>query len=248
MVSILRSPTISGEKRKLSTRRPRPKDSEPATAVPSEVVASETPVVDAGAVPTSVAPQVADLVEQARQSVLAQFKEEAEAARELGRQRGLREGHQAGTEEAKQNFAAEFARVRSITDQLQQALVSGNPGVEDMAVEIAFEAVCKVLGNAAVTREGVQAMVHQAAAQVRSGERVVVRLHAADLSLLREAGALETTLPAGSLVSWVADKHVALGGCVIETDGGELDARLETQMERLRSVLVAARRSAADLK
>jgi flagellar biosynthesis/type III secretory pathway protein FliH len=42
-------------------------------------------------------------------------------------------------------------------------------------------------------------------------------------------------------VHWAADKSIELGGCVIETDGGTLDARLETQVEGLRAALVAAR-------
>jgi hypothetical protein len=89
----------------------------------------------------------------------------------------------------------------------------------------------------------VKDLVKQAATHALNSEKVVVRLHAADLAMLREAGALDASLPSGALVTWVADKAVALGGCVIETDGGELDARLETQIDRLRSALVIARKS-----
>jgi flagellar biosynthesis/type III secretory pathway protein FliH len=39
----------------------------------------------------------------------------------------------------------------------------------------------------------------------------------------------------------VADKSIDLGGCVVETDGGTLDARLVTQVDRLRATLLAAR-------
>ncbi len=117
--------------------------------------------------------------------------------------------------------------------------------MEDMALGIAFAALCKILGSAAVTREGIQAIVRQTATQLRTTERVVVRLHAVDLALLHEHGALDATLPSGGAVSWVADSAVVLGGCVIASDGGELDARLETQIERLRTALVAARSQTA---
>ncbi|NHZ89931.1 hypothetical protein F2P45_13045 [Massilia sp. CCM 8733] len=181
------------------------------------------------------------LVAQARESVLAEFKVEADKARELGRQRGLEEGRQSGAEEAKKTFGAELARVRSIADALQQATVSGFKGLEDMAVAIAFEAVCKMMGSAAVTREGIHALVSEAAAHAVSSEKVVVRLHPGDLAALREAGALDDALPSGTLVSWSGDKNVALGGCIVETESGELDARLETQLERLRATLISAR-------
>jgi flagellar assembly protein FliH len=88
----------------------------------------------------------------------------------------------------------------------------------------------------------VRAQVRQAAAAAKNKERLVVRLHPADLSALRAAGALQTILPAEQAVSWVADNSIELGGCVVETDGGGLDARLETQIDRMRTTLLAARR------
>jgi flagellar biosynthesis/type III secretory pathway protein FliH len=39
----------------------------------------------------------------------------------------------------------------------------------------------------------------------------------------------------------VPDERVALGGCLIDSPGGTLDGRLETQLQRLREVLVATR-------
>lgn len=248
MVSIIRSPAISDQKRKLSTRRSRLAESHSATSVSAEQGAAEGQTFDTGHPQGENAQQVTDMVEQARLSVLAQFKDEAESARELGRQRGLREGRLAGREEVKQSFADEVARVRSVADKLRQAMESGVRGQEEMMVAIAFEAVCKVLGDVVVTREGVQALVRQATTHVLGAERLAVRLHPADLSILQDAGGLDGILPSGTVVSWVGDKDIALGGCVVETDGGELDARLETQMEKLRSLLVAARRNAAVLE
>lgn len=249
MVSIIRSPAISEEKRKLTTRSARARVAQagvdvvvPSVPLPLAPAAVAPPTPPAQETVRLPVPDMNSLIEQARESVLAQFKEEADKARELGRQRGLQEGRTAGTEEAKRTFEAELARIRSIADRLQEAVETGFNGVEDMAVAIAFEALCKMLGNTAVTPEGVQALVRQAAAHAINNEKVVVRLHAGDLSVLRAVGALDATLPSGAAVSWVADKAVELGGCVVETDGGELDARLETQIEKLRKTLVAAHR------
>lgn len=249
MASIIRSPELSQERRKLTTRRARNSaahvEKEAAAAAPiAPPVAEEAPAP--APVQTKLAKRtgeadVAALVEQARQSVLEQFKAEGEKARELGRQRGLVEGRQTGVEESRKTFESELDRVRSIADKLQDAMASNLKGIEDIAVSIAFEAVCKILGEAAVTREGVQALVRQAATHATNTEKVVVRLHPADLAALRDTGALDTSLASGVAASWVADEAIALGGCVLETDSGELDARLETQVARLRATLLAAR-------
>lgn len=39
----------------------------------------------------------------------------------------------------------------------------------------------------------------------------------------------------------VADERVALGGCIVETDAGSLDGRLETRLAELKAVLLEAR-------
>lgn len=248
MASIIRSPELSQEKRKLTTRRTRNSaahaEKEAAAAAPvAAPVAEETqaPVPAKPAKRPTDQADVAALVEQARQSVLEQFKAEGEKARELGRQRGLLEGRQSGVEESRKTFEGELDRVRSIADKLQDAMTSNIKGMEDIAVSIAFEAVCKMLGETAVTREGVQALVRQAATHAANTEKVVVRLHPADLAALRDTGALDTSLASGVAASWVADDAITLGGCVLETDSGELDARLETQVDRLRATLLAAR-------
>ena len=235
MVAIIKSPLMLAGKRKLTSR-----DS-PLQAQQQSPDVDKTTSDDAGAQRTQ------EVVEQVRRSILAQIKSEAEAARELGRQRGLQEGRAAGREESQQAFAAELARVRSIAGKLSDALASGIGDMEDLAVAIAFEAVCKVLGETAITLDGVRAQVRQAATHAKNKEGLVVRLHAADLSALRNAGALNAILPPGKAVSWVADDSIELGGCVVETDGGGLDARLETQLERMRTALLAARRQAISI-
>ncbi|MGZ3182489.1 MAG: FliH/SctL family protein [Telluria sp.] len=235
MATIIRSAVVSEEKRKLPAR-----GAGKAMAASAAAAAPAAPAPAAPAAP----PNVEQLIEQARTAVLAQFKNEADTARELGRERGLQEGRQQGAAEARQSFEAELARVRSLADGLQAALAGSIHGLEDLAVALAFEAVCKMLGTAAVTEDGIRALVHQAAQHAAHVEKVVVRLHPADLAALTDAGALDGALPSGSAASWVADKSIELGGCVVETDGGKLDARLETQIEGLREALVAARRRA----
>jgi flagellar assembly protein FliH len=246
MASIIRSPDISQEKRKLTSRRTRAGGAQAvAEAFPVSLPQAAAAPAFAPLPPAQVKPVAGPdpklLFEQARLSVLEQFKHEGEQARELGRQRGLQEGRASGAEEARKSGDAELARLRTLSAGLGRTLEAQLGGVEGMAVAIAFEAVCKILGAAAVTREGIAALVRQAASHAVHTEKVAARLHPSDLELLRDAGALDATLPSGMRINWVADASVVLGGCVLETDSGELDARLETQMERLRSTLLAAR-------
>jgi len=231
--SILRAPQLSTETRKLGTRK---RNQAVAESVAATVAANAETRPE---LPATI--DVDALVDKARSAVLAQVRAEADEAKELARQQGLLEGREAGLQEAKQAFTTDIARIRGVADRLGGTLRSQIAGLEDMAAAIAFEAVCKLLGDGAGSSEQIQALVRAAAAHASERTNLVVRLNEADLAVLKKTGALDDTLP-NSKVKWQADTDVELGGCVVSTDFGDIDARLEIQIERLRDAIMAAQR------
>jgi flagellar assembly protein FliH len=136
----------------------------------------------------------------------------------------------------KAELAEETARLRALAASLEDALAQGIAGMEDAMVEIAFAAACKVLGQAAASEDGARAMVHEAMRQVRAKEGLVLRVSPADHEFLAAR-----VPPADGKVELAADERVAAGGCLIETSGGTLDARLEVQLRQLLDTLLRAR-------
>jgi flagellar assembly protein FliH len=100
--------------------------------------------------------------------------------------------------------------------------------------------VCKLLGQALASREGVTAAVREVVRRARERSRLTLRVSPSDYALIREhlATVLEG-LEAGQ-VEVVSDERVHLGGCLLETPSGSLDGRLEVQLESLRRTLLAA--------
>jgi flagellar assembly protein FliH len=156
-----------------------------------------------------------------------------EALRRQAFDDGYRDGRTQGEKEARAELAAELQNLQALARSVRDALAQGIEGVEDALVEIAFAATCKVLGRAAASEEGVRAMVHEAMSEVRSKDGVRLRVSP------REHAALQAQLSAELEV--LADERVAAGGCLIETTGGTLDARLDIQLRRLADTLTRAR-------
>jgi len=184
-------------------------------------------------------PQLAALGVQAPPQVAplepAPQEDERLALEELRRQAfddGYRDGRSQGEKEARAELAAELQKLQALARSVRDALAQGIEGAEDALVEIAFAATCKVLGRAAASEEGVRAMVREAMSEVRSKEGVVLRVSP------REHAALKAQL--GAELEVLADERVAAGGCLIETTGGTLDARLEVQLRRLADTLARA--------
>jgi flagellar assembly protein FliH len=158
---------------------------------------------------------------------------------------GYRDGYEAGVRAAKAELAEELERMQKLNRSVHDALAQGIEGLEDVMVEIAFAAACKVLGQAALTEEGVRAMVREAMREARSKEGLVLRISPRDYELLYADPPRQRPLAEDAKLEVVADDRVA-SGCLIETGGGTLDARLEVQLRQLLDTLTRARNAQAD--
>lgn len=99
--------------------------------------------------------------------------------------------------------------------------------VEDAVAALAVAVARRVVGEALEARpERVRALVREALSRVRRASRVRVRVHPADAEALAD-------LPA----ELVPDEALARGDCVVDSDLGEVDARIEVRLEALRRAL-----------
>jgi flagellar assembly protein FliH len=185
--------------------------------------------------------------------------EEIEAARAQGLQEGREAGLQLGLKDAQarldeatqaaqaaataqleresarlaKQWADRLARLDAVVKSIDTQLPRHWESLEADAAELAFEVVCRVLGDAPGRRQLIEGMVTQAMSGLRT-QPLRVRLSAADLALIDETGADGAGLRARHpRVEWIADPAVQAGGCLIDGDGGTLDARLEVQLQRL---------------
>ncbi|MFL6665442.1 MAG: FliH/SctL family protein [Rhizobacter sp.] len=214
---------------------PAPMSSGPRIGMPpAPAAASAEPAVAAG----TTAATVPAFDPAARER---EFRSALEAERTKVLEDARAAGHTAGVEAGRAEWQERIAELDRAIGAVRNGFETGIAGAEDVIVEIAFEAIAKILGTAAPTREGVLGIVRETLAAVREREGLVLRLAPGDVAVVEAArpqlqkGAKLPTLQI------VADDRVELGGCLVETAGGGLDGRLETQLGRLRDAQLAAR-------
>ncbi len=175
------------------------------------------------------------------------WREQAERELATVREQVAQEARAAGQAQALADAGDAYRQKQQELDDLLTCL-GGLLGqelesVQDLVVAIAYEAIVKIVGDAVATPEGVRAVVVQAISVARQQEQLVVRVPQNDYRLLIDG--LPGNHPlARPGIEIRPDAQLADGGCVIETDAGQLDARLGTQFSALRSVLLQARRQA----
>lgn len=242
MGAIIRALAVAPELRQL---RRQPVTAPAASTAPANAPGTTPPASEQPAVAQAVQPRpVAEPDPQRARAVLETelaevrraAQQQLEKARADAEQRGYAAGEQRGGIAARVALQAEAERAASLAAALAAARTAMIADAEEAALELAFVAVCRILGEGAASRDTVLRLVQAGAQAMREQEQVCIRLHPLDLELLERGGPAPDTG-----VQYRADATIELGGCVIESGAGTLDARLETQLGRLRATLVAVR-------
>ena len=169
----------------------------------------------------------------------------AEGARDAyckGHEEGLADGLEQGRREAVDAADAHERQARLLADAIATASAKWERELEAGAIEIAYATVLRILGQAAGSRDAIVAMVRKVMEGMTERRALSIHLSPSDHAVL----SADTTTPIMSGVALVPDDRVEIGGCIIETDAGSLDARLETQLAGLRDLLLSLHRASGE--
>jgi flagellar biosynthesis/type III secretory pathway protein FliH len=171
-------------------------------------------------------------------AALAQAESDADALRAAAREEGLREGR----EEALAALTPALEALAQAAEAVQAAQHARAERLEHHAVDLALFLAEKILGGAlAVQPDHVVEAVRGALRGIVDRERITVLVHPEDLDLVREAmDGLRTTLGGIEHCEVQAERRVSRGGAVVRTPDGDVDARVETKLQRAREVVEAA--------
>jgi flagellar assembly protein FliH len=171
-------------------------------------------------------------------AALAQAEADADTLRATAREEGLREGR----EEALAALTPALEALAQAAEAVQESQHQRADRLEAHAVDLALFLAEKVLGGAvAVEPDRVVEAVRGALRGIVERERITVLVHPEDLELVRDAmDGLRTTLGGIEYCEVQAERRVSRGGAVVRTPDGDVDARVETKLQRAREVVEAA--------
>jgi flagellar assembly protein FliH len=172
---------------------------------------------------------------------LSAARAEADDIRHEARQRGYEEGYQAGMSAARDELAPAAAALGEALASAQQLRAETADLVEARAAELALRVAEKVVaGTLELQPERVVDVVRGALRCLVDRERVVVQVNTLDLDLVRDAiEPLASTLGGFDSVEVQEDRRVSRGGATVRSAAGEVDATIETKLERVREALEA---------
>lgn len=173
---------------------------------------------------------------------LARLTSRLKAAEEASHSRGYEEGAAAIKAEAAVEIERLQALIESLTaDFVRSRMVWFNANERQM-VEIVCLAIEQILGDRPPDANRITRALRLAFEQLANGDRVTVRCHPDELEFVQQVLAASPEEKSEfKRVRVVADEQIGVNGCLVETDLGVVDARIEKQLAVLKGVLTEAR-------
>jgi flagellar assembly protein FliH len=190
-------------------------------------------------------PDVGDLL-----AVVESARAEADAIREAARAEGFAAGQAEGLAAAQSMAQAQLAPAVQAVSTAAEALAAERgelaDQVEARAVELAFELAEKIVAGAiAAQPERVLDVVRGGLRCFMERERVQILVHPDDLGIVRGAvDDLAAGLGGVEHVEVQEERRIGRGGAIVRTATAQVDASLQTKLERAREVIAMELRSA----
>ncbi len=158
-----------------------------------------------------------------------QIIEEAEQGRDAIREQARQEGIAQGLAE----WNRILARASQKADELSKAW-------EETMLRLSIRVAEKIVGEQLrLHPESIVEIVREVLKSIRPGKHLTIQVNQAEAQYARaRIDRLKEALGTSSEIEIVAASNVAPGGCVIESELGIIDARLETQLKCLEDALV----------
>ncbi|HKX11963.1 MAG TPA: FliH/SctL family protein [bacterium] len=171
----------------------------------------------------SEAKAAADRIKGEAKEVLGQVQAEMEKSRQQGFEQGKQEGLQNGLEM--------LQRVK----ELRQKLFDDN---EREMVKLVFEIAEKIIGREFKENDKAIMNVIRLAISDAIGEKIIVHINPQDYeNVKKNEEELLQKVEKGKTLVFREDDTVKVGGCVVETDIGTIDAQLDTQLNAIKKAL-----------
>ncbi len=156
--------------------------------------------------------------------------------------RGCEEGLAAGRALAEAELEPLRAALQAAASSLGLARDDVIARAEARGVELGVLLAQKILATALeLEPKLLLGVVEGALRHLVDADEVVLEVNPADVALLElELGKLDSSANAPKSITVSGERRVGRGGCLVRTREGEIDARLETQLERAAELLRAA--------
>jgi flagellar assembly protein FliH len=155
--------------------------------------------------------------------------------------RGYNEGRENTREELKSEFEKLFEEhskmYNSVINKINEQTAGYSKIFETLVIDLAFMIAEKITQTELSKKIIINETLRNSLKKVIGSNNIIARLNPGDLKIISEKTSLIAKDCNLSHVKFEADEHISPGGCFIETEIGNVDARISTQFAELKKIV-----------
>ena len=165
--------------------------------------------------------------------------QQVEAIREAAYEEGFRQGEKSGMEQERKKVQPVINSFRQALADLEKVKKNLYRNAEEQSLDLALAVAKKIVcREVSINRELIIDVVKEALARVSDQDKIKIRVSPCAVELLNDPVCTITdvvTNNAGICIE--EDQTISSGGCIIETEMGDIDARIDEQMQAVEKAL-----------
>jgi len=150
-----------------------------------------------------------------------------------GREDAIRELQQEYSNSLQEKFFEYDNLMISVNDQLEQYRLAFDKIVIDASFLIASKVLKKSISESSI----ISGTITDSIQKIIGANSILFRLNPTDLELIKESKESFLENNSYSNIKFEADNRIDLGGCYVESEIGNVDARISSQLNELKSIL-----------
>jgi flagellar biosynthesis/type III secretory pathway protein FliH len=165
----------------------------------------------------------------------------------IGFHQGEKAGYEKGRKSVQPHIESFVEIITAMQNQQQEVINQAEQFVLNLALKIVEKILgCEELLNAKIDKTKLQQIVKEAMNQFSNSKKYNIRLHRDTAEVLEgyKPEILEK-LPSQVELSITEDSSLKPGDCLVESEQGVLDARIETQLNKIKDVFILPKTSAS---
>jgi flagellar assembly protein FliH len=187
--------------------------------------------MDAVCTDEGLAPDVPQTPAEDREDKTPSIDDIKEAAFQKGFLEGKRVGFESGSKRADSVIDSLNQILAQLENVRQEIYHEIEKEVAQMALSIARKIVCHEVKT---TRETVTCVAREALSRVNNPAKIKIKLNPDDLQFVKDTRfQFSRFLRNVDNIDFEAEESIQSGGCLVETDRGDIDARIEKQFQAI---------------
>ena len=191
-------------------------------------------------------------IEKARheaQNLINEARKEAEGIKERAYQKSYAKGEEEGRKSGHAEYQSRIQAVERVLADFQGKSTSLGNNIQDDMFELVKAMVDRLVQHEVKTNpEVIRAALSKSMEFVVENSRVRISLHPDDFNTIKEAASeIPALLEGKNRIQLIEDPSIVMGGCLVSTDFGEVDATIDTMRENLFTAVEQAFRNALSM-